>query len=66
MSHAFIKRGKAVFTANGLRCQGARVRDPDRPCNKLLMRKNGAGQLAGEMKCERCGQIVEVELAATK
>jgi hypothetical protein len=59
---AFIKRGKAVLVPNGLRCQGPRVKQPDQQCNKLLVKKNTLGQVAGSFKCERCGQEIDVEI----
>jgi hypothetical protein len=59
----FIKRGKAVLAPNGLRCQGPRTKDPTQTCNKLLVKKNSLGQVAGSFKCERCDQEIEVELA---
>ena len=59
----FIQQGKAVLTQNGLRCQGPREKDPSTPCNKLLVKKNSLGQVAGAFKCERCGQEIVVELA---
>lgn len=58
-----IKKGKAVIMSNGLRCQGPRLKSPDIPCNKLLVKKNSINQIAGAFKCERCGQEIEVELA---
>ncbi len=58
-----IKKGQAVVVPNGLRCQGPRVKQPDQLCNKLLVKKNSLGQVAGAFKCERCGQEIEVELA---
>ena len=57
-----IKKGRAIIVPNGLRCQGPRLKQPDQLCNKLLVRKNDLGQIAGNFKCERCSQIVEVEI----
>lgn len=58
-----IKKGRAVVVPNGLRCQGPRLKQPDQLCNKLLVKKNSLGQVAGAFKCERCGQEIEVEIA---
>jgi phage FluMu protein Com len=57
-----IKRGKAIIVPNGLRCQGPRLKQPDQLCNKLLVRKNTSGQISGSFKCDRCGQLIDVEL----
>jgi hypothetical protein len=46
----------------GLRCMAKRSGDPDRSCNKLLARLNVAGQVAGNFQCDRCKQIVSVEM----
>lgn len=58
-----IKKGRAAIVHNGLRCQGPRLKQPDQLCNKLLVKKNSLGQVAGAFKCERCSQEIEVELA---
>lgn len=58
-----IKRGRAIINPNGLRCQGPRLKQPEQVCNKLLVKKNALGQVAGAFKCERCGQEIEVEIA---
>lgn len=58
-----IKKGKAILVPTGLRCQGPRLKQPDQVCNKLLVKKNSLGQVAGSFKCERCGQEIEVEIA---
>jgi hypothetical protein len=57
-----IKKGKAIIVPNGLRCQGPRLKQPDQLCNKLLVKKNSLGQVAGAFKCERCGQEIDVEI----
>lgn len=57
-----IKKGRAVIVQSGLRCQGPRVKQPDQVCNKLLVRKNAIGQIAGQFKCDRCSQVIEVEI----
>jgi len=63
MVQTFIKQGKAVLTQSGLRCQAPREKDPDAPCNKLLVKRNAQGQIAGCFRCDRCGQDVEVEIS---
>jgi hypothetical protein len=57
-----IRKGRAVITANGLRCQGPRKNDPTLICNKLLVHRTDEGQVAGQFKCGRCGQIIEVAM----
>lgn len=58
-----IKKGKAILDLTGLRCRGPRLKQPDQVCNKLLVKKNALGQVAGSYKCERCSQEIEVEIA---
>jgi hypothetical protein len=58
----FIVNGKATITPSGLRCQGPRVKQPELSCNKLIVKKNSLGQIAGSLKCERCGQLIEVTI----
>ena len=57
-----ISLGKAVIQGDALRCYSPRRNDPDRTCNKLLAKKNAQGQIAGNFKCERCNQTIEVKL----
>jgi phage FluMu protein Com len=57
MNQILIMKGAAVITLDGLRC-GA--------CNKLLARKNTSGQIAGNFKCIRCGQMIEVDISLTR
>jgi phage FluMu protein Com len=57
-----IKNGKAKFMPEGLRCTSSKEKDPSRNCNKLIAKKTGSGQLAGDFKCPRCGQSIVVEL----
>jgi phage FluMu protein Com len=59
----FITKGKAALTLEGLRCRVPRDKDPTRSCNKLIVKKNSSGQIAGSFMCERCKEIVEVETA---
>jgi len=63
MFQTHIKKGKAILVPTGLRCQAPRLKQPDQICNKLLVKKNSLGQVAGAFKCERCGQEIEVEIA---
>lgn len=58
-----ITRGKAAFERNALRCAGKHT-DPKRsaPCGRLIVKLNRSNQLAGEFKCERCHQIIEVTM----
>jgi hypothetical protein len=57
-----ITKGKAVFVGNDLRCYAPRTSGQRKVCNKLLAKKNAIGQLAGNFRCERCCQEVEVTL----
>lgn len=58
----FITKGKAMIQNDGLRCRNPRDKDPTRSCNKLIVKKSSSGQIAGSFLCERCKQIVEVEI----
>src|SRR5690349_16247384 len=62
MNSLHIAKGKAIITADGLRCRAARVKDPSQVCNKLIVKKNSSGQLAGSFKCERCNQEIDEEI----
>jgi hypothetical protein len=57
-----VTEGAAKVVNGGLRCMAKRTGDPDRSCNKLLARLNAAGQIAGNFLCDRCKQIVSVEM----
>lgn len=57
----YILKGKAQVENGGLRCAAPREDRPGWICNRLIVRKNRLGQIAGEFKCERCSQIVEVK-----
>jgi hypothetical protein len=57
-----VSKGKALITAEGLRCGAPRANDPDRRCNKQLAKRNAAGQIAGNFRCERCKQEIEIKL----
>ena len=57
-----ISNGKAVIQGNNLRCFAPRLGDPKRVCNKLLAKKNAVGQVAGNFRCERCHQEIEIKL----
>lgn len=57
---AIITIGKALFTHDGVRCQGPRLKNPNLTCNKLMARPNSKGKLEGQFKCKNCGQVVEV------
>jgi hypothetical protein len=56
----YVTKGQAVIRPEGLRCQASR--DDHWTCNKLLAKKNAEGQIAGNFRCERCGQEIEVRL----
>ena len=52
-----ITKGKAVQTQDGLRCMSDYK---GRNCNKLICKRNAKGQIAGNYRCERCSQEIEV------
>jgi phage FluMu protein Com len=60
-----ITRGKAFFKDGGLRCANPRSYEVEKPCNKLLAKRNALGQVAGSFKCDRCRAEVEVEISAS-
>ena len=57
-----ITKGKAIFVGGDLRCNAPRTFGQRKTCNKLLAKRNELGQLAGNFRCERCRQEVEVSL----
>lgn len=68
----FISKGQAVINRDGLRCAAPSTRPnrvkleesnnpaPQQRCNRLLAKRNTSGQIAGDFRCDRCGQNVEV------
>lgn len=56
----FIEKGQAIPTLEGLRCAAPRKDKPGAVCNKLLVKRASNGQIAGNFRCERCRQEVEV------
>ena len=60
----YITKGKAVIKPEGLRCQAPLA--GSWTCNKLLVKKNEEGQIAGNFRCERCRQEIEVRLGAPR
>jgi phage FluMu protein Com len=62
----FITKGQAVIQGDSLRCAAARANDSKRTCNKLLVKTNEQGQIAGNFRCERCHQEIEVKLAPAR
>jgi len=62
-----ITHGKAVVTDGGLRCANTRLQNNQaRVCNALLLKLNPLGQVAGDLKCKRCGQQIVVELVTPR
>jgi phage FluMu protein Com len=62
MKHlTYVTKGKAIPQQGGLRCAAPRDNRPGWICNKLIVRENSLGQIAGEFKCERCNQIIEIQ-----
>jgi hypothetical protein len=62
----YITIGKAVIQGDSLRCAAPRPNDLRKICNKLLSKKNEQGQIAGNFRCERCHQEIEVKLAPAR
>lgn len=62
----YITKGVAVIQGDSLRCAAPRTNDSRRTCNKLLAKKNEQGQIAGNFRCERCHQEIEVKLAPAR
>jgi len=59
-----VSNGKAVFIADELRCQAARADTRGGgACNKLIAKFNRLHQIAGDFRCERCKQEIEVRMA---
>lgn len=58
----FVSKGQAHFYPEGLRCAAPRPDKPGAVCNKLLVKKASNGQIAGNFRCERCRQEIEVVL----
>jgi len=56
-----ISKGKGIIS-DGLRCANPRKDDINKICNKLLVKKNILGQIAGNFLCSRCDQLIEVKL----
>lgn len=59
----YVTKGKAWVTEEGLRCAAPREDSPELICHKLLAKKNEAGQIAGNFRCKRCKQEIEVTLS---
>ncbi len=62
----YVTKGKARITDEGLRCAAPRSDNPEWVCHKLLAKKNSGGQIAGNFRCERCKQEIEVKLAPAR
>jgi hypothetical protein len=61
-----VSSGKAVFISDELRCQAARAgQRGDGVCNKLIAKFNRLHQIAGDFRCERCKQEIEVRMVAS-
>lgn len=61
-----VSKGNALIKPEGLRCGASRENEPDRKCNKLLVKKNKDGIVAGNFRCERCTQEIEITLKEAK
>lgn len=57
-----ISKGKASLKPEGLRCGAARKKEPERKCDKLLVKRSARGQIAGNFRCDRCGQEIDVSM----
>ncbi len=62
-----ITHGRAFVQDEGLRCGNPRTQSGrTRVCNALLLKLNPLGQVAGDIKCKRCGQQIVVELVSPR
>ncbi len=57
-----ITQGVAKLEGECLRCNSVRLVGNGKHCGKLLAKLNTRGQLAGCFKCERCNQLLEVQV----
>ena len=57
-----ITKGKALIKPEGLRCGATREKEPERVCHKLICRPSTRGQIAGNFRCERCKQEIDVSM----
>ena len=57
-----VAKGNGRIRTEGLRCAAKRPDDSSRVCNKLLLKPNTQGQMAGNFRCDRCGQEIELVL----
>jgi hypothetical protein len=62
MPQIVITQGQAYVKGDGLRCMAPR-NDQAGICNKLVAKKNSAGDIAGAFQCpdRRCRQLIQVE-----
>lgn len=60
MVQTIITSGKAVVIDGGLRCNHPRKDDLSQVCGRQLVRANASGQMAGNFRCPRCKNYVEV------
>jgi len=56
-----ISKGKAILLGDELRCNRLRE-DSSKICRKLIAKVNRFGQIAGDFRCERCKEEIEVRL----
>jgi hypothetical protein len=63
MPQIVITQGQAYVKGDVLRCMAKRSDDPERICNKVVVKKNTAGEIAGNFMCpdRRCRQLISVE-----
>ena len=61
-----VAKGKAVLAGNELRCAKPREDDPAKACNKLIAKTNKYRQIAGNFRCERCKEQIEVRLVPVR
>ena len=61
----YITKGRAQVRPEGLRCVAPRSEE-GWICNKLIVKANADGQIAGNFRCERCRQEIEVKLAPAR
>jgi hypothetical protein len=63
MPQIVITQGQAYVKGDGLRCMAKRSDGTGRVCDKLVVKKNPAGEIAGAFQCpdRRCRQPIQVE-----
>lgn len=59
---SFVASGQANLLKDSLRCAAPRKDEPQKICNKLILKTNKQGLIAGSHLCPRCGQVIETAI----